>query len=92
MRRAKPKKPQTYKASDVKRVKEQVTKDVIDKVFLLFMAATVNTLGLTDEQVVQLAKNYDRYAGYIDDHLVEMAQVQKTIEDGTGIKLKGWTK
>lgn len=32
----------------------------------------------------------DRYAAYIDKHLVQMEDIRKTIEKQTGIKIMGW--
>lgn len=79
------------KNSDIVRIKTEVTKDATEKSMLIVLAAAVDCLGLTDEQLCDLMETTDRYACYIDRHIVEMETVRKTIEKGTGIRLKGWT-
>ena len=37
-----------------------------------------------------LMERTDRYAAYIDKHLVQMEDIRKTIEKQTGIKIMGW--
>ena len=93
MKTVKKKKQKTWvlKNSDLARIKTEVTKDATEKAVLIVLAAAVDCLGLTDEQLCGLMETTDRYACYIDRHLVEMETVRKTIEKGTGIRLKGWT-
>ena len=94
MKRAKKPKQreQKYLVSEkqLERIKSKVTDDVTKKALLLFLAAAVDEIGLTDEQVCKVFKTANLYGGYIDQHLVKIKLVQETIEKGTGIKIAGW--
>ena len=74
----------------LERVKQKVSKDVTDKVCLLFMVAVVDELKLDEEGVCNLMERISRYTKHIDEHLVKMEDLRKSIEKSTGIQLKGW--
>ena len=63
-------------AKEIDRLKKDVTKSAVDKSVLLILAA--------------IMVRTNRYAGYIDDHLVKLKDIQASIEKSTGIKLKEW--
>ena len=88
----KPKSKQKYIVSDkqLQKVKEKVTEDVTKKALLLFLAAAADEIGLTDEQVCKVFKTANRYAEYIDTHLVKIKQVQEVVEKGTGVQMGWW--
>lgn len=94
MKRAKPKNAASKKyyvsEKQLNRIKEKVTKDVTDKVCLLFLVAAVDEVNLDEEGVCKLMERISRYAKHLDNHLVKMEDVRKSIEKSTGIKLKGW--
>lgn len=94
MKRAKPKNAASKKyyvsEKQLNRIKEKVTKDVTDKVCLLFLVAAVDEVNLDEEGVCKLMERISRYAKHLDDHLVKMEDMRKSIEKSTGIKLKGW--
>ena len=74
----------------LERIKQKVTKDVTDKVCLLFMVAAIDEVNLDEETVCKLMKRVSQYSKYLDEHLVRMEDVRKSIENSTGIVLKGW--
>ena len=74
----------------LERVKQKVSKDVTDKVCLLFMVAVVDELKLDEDGVCRLMERISRYTKHIDEHLVKMEDLRKSIEKSTGIQLKGW--
>lgn len=74
----------------LERVKQKVSKDVTDKVCLLFMVAVVDELKLDEDGVCNLMERISRYTKHIDEHLVKMEDLRKSIEKSTGIVLKGW--
>ena len=74
----------------LERVKQKVSKDVTDKVCLLFMVAVVDELKLDEDGVCNLMERISRYTKHIDEHLVKMEDLRKSIEKSTGIQLKGW--
>lgn len=93
MKRAKkPKKKLiTMTTKQLEKLKDEVRQDCLDKYTLLILAAAVNTVKITDDDLCLIAKRTNRYADYIDEHLAQMKDIQNTIEKGTGVKLKGWS-
>ena len=77
-------------AAQVDRMKREITKEATDKATLLVLMATSDELGLTVEQIERIAILIDRYAGYVDDKLVDLRFMQKTLEKQTGLRYKGW--
>lgn len=88
MKRAKPKKQKsvTLKESDVRKIRVEA----VDKACLIFLAAMCDELKCDDEQMCNTMERVQRYAHYIDSHLAQLADIQKTIEKNTGIMMKGW--
>ena len=93
MKRAKKpkKKPVTMTTTQVEKLKDEVRRDVLDKMCLLILAAVSDTVKVTDEELCEIMTRTNRYAGYIGKHAVQMKDIQNTIEKGTGVKLKGWS-
>lgn len=92
MKRAKPKnkKPHvTLTQAKVKQMKVDATKEATDKACLVLLAAAVDVLKLDEDQIVKVMETTTRYVKYLDNHLVKIADVQKTLEK-SGISLKGW--
>lgn len=87
-----PKTAVTMSKKDIRRLKKDIADETTEKAMLLILAAAVDTVGMTERQVIDTFVTADRYAGYIDDHLARLLDLQKTIEKGTGIKMRGWTK
>ena len=94
MKRAKAKNAASKKfymsEKQLNRIKEKVTKEVTDKVCLLFLVAAVDEVHLDEESVYKLMKRISQYANYLDEHLIKMEDMRKSIEKNTGIKLTGW--
>lgn len=55
---------------------------------LLYLAALAEK-GWTEEALVNLFEEVNRYAAYIDNHIVKVREIQRIIENKTGMKLKG---
>lgn len=87
-----PKTAVTMSKKDIQRLKKDIADETTEKAMLLILAAAVDTVGMTESQVVNTFMTAERYAGYIDDHLARLLDLQKTIEKGTGIKMRGWSK
>ena len=84
MKRAKKPKQEKYTVSR-KQLKE-ICDEQVEKAFLLMATAAADEMDLDDDELVAIAQRAARYAGYIDDHLIRMNQVSKTLEEKTGIK------
>lgn len=87
-----PKTAITLSKKDVRRIKKELSDEITEKAMLLILAAAVDTVGMTEEQAINTYITADRYAGYIDDHLARLLDLQRTIEKGTGMKMRGWRK
>ena len=74
----------------LERIKQKVTKDVTDKVCLLFMVAVIDEFDVDEDGVCKLMQRISRYTKNFDEHLFKMEDVRKSIEKSTGIVLKGW--
>ena len=94
MKRAKAKNTASKKyyisEKQLERVKQKVSKDVTDKVCLLFMVAVIDEFKIDEDGVCKLMQRISRYTKNFDEHLFKMEDVRKSIEKSTGIQLKGW--
>ena len=87
-----PKTAVTISRKELTEIKRRIAKETTEKAMLLVLVAAIDELGLTENQLCEIATRASRYAGYIDDHLVQMEDVRKSIEKNTGVKLKGWAR
>lgn len=87
-----PKTAVTLSKKDLNRMKKELSAEITEKAMLLILAAAINVVGMTEDQVIKTYQTASRYAGYLDDHLAGLIDLQKTIEKGTGLKLRGWSK
>lgn len=93
MIRAKPKKKKqkvTMTSKQVMELKRETTKEAVDKATLLVLLATADEIGLTEDQIGDIAVRIDRYAEHVDSKLVDLRKVKELIEKQTGLKFKGW--
>lgn len=89
--KTKPKKPHiTITQSKLEKIKYEVTKDATDRACLILLTAAADELGLDEDQIIKVMIRTDRYANYVDDHILRMEEVRKCLEKSTGMSLKGW--
>ena len=67
---------------------ETVCASAVEDTSLLYMVACKDEFGFGYEDIERLFKRANRYAGYLDDHAVEMKDLAKDLEKNTGIKVK----
>lgn len=91
--KTKPKKQKKIMVSptELNKIKRDIERKAIDMMWLVMLAAMVDELDLNEDQLCNVAMRTERYSDYIEDHIVKMEDIRKTIEKKTGIKLKGWT-
>lgn len=75
---------------DVNQIKYDVTKEATQKSVLLVLAAAQEVKDLNEDEVCEIFETATRYATYMDDNLIKIKDVQRSIEKKTGVKLKGW--
>lgn len=87
---AKKPKGKTYSLTEgqLHRIKKEVTDEATSMAMLLYLAALAEK-GWTEEALVNLFEEVNRYAAYIDNHIVKVREIQRIIENKTGMKLKG---
>lgn len=88
----KPKTAVSISRKELTQIKRDIAAETTEKAMLLVLAAAVDTVGMSEQQVIDTFTTADRYARYIDEHLARLLDLQKAIEKGTGIKLRGWSK
>ena len=76
--------------TQLKNARQDITTDAVSRVYLLFMLAAKDELGLTDNQMCSLTERFNDYAGRTDEMTVSMEEVKEIIEKNVGIQLKGW--
>ncbi len=84
------KKKITIGRSQLNKIKSEVTKEAVDKTMLVFLSALHDTYGFGEKRLVKVVETADRYMDYIDDKLIQLREIQKIIEDNTGLRFKGW--
>ena len=89
--KTKKKKPHiTITQAKLERIKYEVTKDATDRACLILLCAAADEVGLDEDQIIKVMIRTDRYARSVDDHLVRMEDIRKSLEKNQGISLKGW--
>ena len=92
MKRVKPKRDVRvkYTLSDkqLKKIKADVTSEAVTKTGMLYLVALAEK-GWGEDDIVDLFETISRYTKYIDDKVVKIKEIQKMIENKTGIKIKG---
>lgn len=93
MKRAK-KKPDNRKRkvlisqNEIETGRRDSAKEAVTKTGMLYLTALAEK-GWNEEQIIDLFETVQRYAQYVDDHLIRVRDVQRIIEDRTGIKITG---
>lgn len=77
-------------AKELFRLKREGIKEGVERGCLIMLGAVADELNLTEEQLINVADRTILYANALDDHLIQLKQIQATIEDHTGVKLKGF--
>ena len=93
MKRAKPKKENpivVIRESKLEKIKRDVSKDATDRACLVLLAAAADELKLNEDQIIDIMIRTDRYANHVNDHVVRMEDIKRSIEKSTGLSLKGW--
>lgn len=92
MKRVKKPKQTKYEITEkqLKRIKEEVTREATEMSTLLVLAATQEVKALTEDDICEVFETVSRWVGFMDDNLIKLKDVQEVIEKRTGVKLKGW--
>ena len=80
----------TLTKADVRKLKHDIIKEATEKAFIVLLTALMDEYGFKAKRLQKVWERADRYCDYIEDNLVNIRQVQKILEDKTGVKLKGF--
>lgn len=72
------------------KIKYKIASDATAKAILLTLSATSDEIGIGADDVANIAVRVERYAAYLDEHLVSINAMRDSIKDKTGIDLIGF--
>lgn len=72
------------------KIKYQAASDATAKAILLTLSATSDEIGIGADDIANIAVRVERYAEYLDEHLVSINAMRDSIKDKTGIDLIGF--
>lgn len=75
---------------EIDKMKREISSGLTDKLGMLILAATVDTVGLNEEQLCKIIKLTNQYADYLSNGVVSWNDIRKSIENNTGVSMKGW--
>lgn len=76
--------------SEIDRMKREISSGLTDKLGMLILAATVDVVGLNEEQVCRIIELTNHYADYLSEGVVTWEDIRKSIEKNAGVSMKGW--
>lgn len=80
----------TMGTSEIDRLKRDVASQLTDKMGLLILAATMDIVGLNEDQLCAIIKKTNLYADFVGNGVVTWEDIRKAIEKKTGVTMKGW--
>lgn len=83
MKRAK--KPKQKRVTVNREELKAICNEQVRKAFLIMMTAAADELDLDSDQLVAVAKRAERYAEYIDQHVMRLDEVGRILEKNAGI-------
>lgn len=77
----------TLKQSDVRRIKEDVTRSATENAFVIFFTVMHNKWGFGRKRLWRLFKQVEDHAAMVNEkpHCVTIEQLKKALRDETGI-------
>lgn len=72
------------------KIKNKIATGATAKAILLTLSATSDEIGIGADDVTNIAVRVERYAAYLDEHLISINEMRDSIKDKTGIDLIGF--
>lgn len=71
------------KQSDVKRMKDEITKDAINKAFILFFTVMHDKWGFGQKRLARMLKQIDELSAMVNEkpHTVTIEQLKKSLQE-----------
>lgn len=70
----------------IEKIKREITRDVVQKTCLLAVATMADTLSLSEDKVCEVASDIFRWAENIEEHVLQIQDIEDVIKKKTGIK------
>ena len=80
----------TLKQSDVRRIKEEVTRSATENAFVLFFTVMHDKWGFGRRRITRIFKQVEYLASMVNEipHTVTIEQLKKSLVEDLGVKLK----
>ena len=80
----------TLKQSDVRRIKEEVTRSATENAFVLFFTVMHDKWGFGTKRLTRLFKQVEYLASMVNEtpHIVTIEQLKRSLVEELGLKLK----
>ena len=88
MKRFKPPKNRQFSKKEVEEIGREISRQATHTSFALMFLAINDTLKLPEDDAVKVVQRVERYAGYVDEKLIEAEEVLAILEKNTGLKFK----
>lgn len=88
MKRFKPPKNRQFSKKEVEEIGREISRQATHTSFALMFLAINDTLKLPEEDAVKVLQRVERYAGYVDEKLIEAEEALAILEKNTGLKFK----
>ena len=75
---------------EIDKMKREISNSLTDKLGMLILAATVDVVGLSEEQLCKIIKLTNQYSDYLSNGVVTWEDIRKSIEKNAGVSMKGW--
>lgn len=80
----------TLKQSDVRRIKEEVTRSATENAFVLFFTVMHDKWGFGRKRITRIFRQVEELASMVNDtpHTVTIEQLKNSLVDELGVRLK----
>ena len=80
----------TLKQSDIKRMKDEITKDAINKAFILFFTVLHDKWGFEQKQLARMLKQIDELSAMVNErpHTVTIEQLKKSLQEDLKVEFR----
>ena len=84
----------TYSDKEIERIKRTARASGVSDTVLLCIAVMADTLKLSEDQIIESAKDLENWARHLEEHAIQLRDVAETIETHTGLRFAGlrWEK
>lgn len=84
----------TYSDKEIERIKRTARAGGASDTILLCIAVMADTLKLSEDQIIESAKDLENWAKHLDNHVIQLRDVAEIIEAHTGLRFAGlrWEK